>query len=37
MNRSMGASDLYPFVISPPVEAKLALVHELVAGAARQS
>jgi len=35
MNRSMGASDLYPFVISPAGEAKLALVHELVAGVPR--
>jgi hypothetical protein len=32
MSRSMGARDLYPFVISPTVDAKLALVHELVAG-----
>jgi hypothetical protein len=31
MSRSMGASDLYPFVISPPVQDKLALVHRLVA------
>jgi len=30
MNRSMGLSDLYPFVITGPVEAKLALVHRLV-------
>ncbi|MEA2150198.1 MAG: hypothetical protein QOD69_2028, partial [Solirubrobacteraceae bacterium] len=30
MNRSMGSSDLYPFVISAPVAAKLALVHRLV-------
>ena len=30
MNRSMGSSDLYPFVISPPVAGKLALVHRLV-------
>jgi hypothetical protein len=37
MNRSMGESDLYPFVISPAVEAKLALVHELVGSAARRS
>jgi hypothetical protein len=32
ISRSMGASDLYPFVISRPVEAKLALVHALVKG-----
>ena len=30
INRSMGASDLYPFVISPPAAGKLALVHRLV-------
>jgi hypothetical protein len=30
MSRSLGDDDLYPFVISPPAEAKLALVHELV-------
>lgn len=29
MNRSMGSSDLYPFVISPPVAGKLALIHRL--------
>ena len=27
MNRSMGLPDLYPFVLSPPVIAKLAFVH----------
>jgi hypothetical protein len=32
MNRSMGAGDLYPFVISPAVAAKLGFVHQLVAG-----
>ncbi len=30
INRSMGAGDLYPFVISPPAAGKLALVHRLV-------
>jgi hypothetical protein len=30
ISRSMGASDLYPFVISGPVQAKLRLVHRLV-------
>jgi hypothetical protein len=30
MSRSMGSTDLYPFVISPPVQDKLALVHRLV-------
>jgi hypothetical protein len=35
MSRSMGSSDLYPFVISAPVAAKLGLIHRLVrAGAA---
>ncbi len=33
MNRSMGQSDLYPFVVSPPVVDKLDFVHGLVAGA----
>jgi hypothetical protein len=32
MSRSMGSSDLYPFVIAPPVQDKLGLVHRLVAG-----
>ena len=30
MNRSMGLSDLYPFVISPPVIRKLSFIHGLV-------
>ena len=30
INRSIGRSDLYPFVLPPPVVAKLAFVHELV-------
>jgi hypothetical protein len=30
LNRSMGRDDLYPFVLAPPVMAKLAMVHELV-------
>ena len=34
VNRSMGADDLYPFVISPPVVDKLAFVHEVVGTAA---
>jgi hypothetical protein len=37
MNRSMGSSDLYPFVIAPPVETKLSLVHRLVAGRGRRA
>ncbi len=32
VNRSMGKGDLYPFVLTPPVIAKLGFVHELVAG-----
>ena len=32
MSRSLGDSDLYPFVISTTVEAKLNLVHRLVTG-----
>jgi hypothetical protein len=35
INRSMGSSDLYPFVIAPPVQSKLAFVHRLVAGYGR--
>jgi hypothetical protein len=31
INRCMGLPDLYPFVISPVAESKLAFVHELVA------
>jgi len=30
LNRSMGLPDLYPFVVTPPVRAKLAFVHELM-------
>lgn len=33
LSRSMGSSDLYPFVISAPARAKLALVHRLVTDA----
>ena len=33
INRSMGRSDLYPFVLTPPVIAKLGFVDELVRGA----
>ncbi len=33
INRSMGKDDLYPFVVAPPVVAKLAFVADLVAGA----
>ena len=33
INRSMGRSDLYPFVLSAPVIAKLAFVADLVAKA----
>jgi hypothetical protein len=32
LNRSMGRDDLYPFVLPPPVVAKLTFVHELVRG-----
>jgi hypothetical protein len=30
INRSMGVPDLYPFVLSPPVIAKLAFVHDCI-------
>jgi hypothetical protein len=33
INRSMGAQDLYPFVITAQVADKLAFIHELVCGA----
>lgn len=36
INRSMGAGDLYPFVIAPAVLDKLDLVAEVVRGAARE-
>ena len=32
LNRSMGQSDLYPFVLSPAVVSKLGFIHELVHG-----
>ncbi|MBD8079933.1 putative zinc-binding metallopeptidase [Cellulosimicrobium arenosum] len=32
INRSMGKNDLYPFVLTEPVRAKLAFVHEVVSG-----
>ncbi len=37
INRSMGIDDLYPFVISPEVTAKLKAVHDIVKGAGAQS
>lgn len=33
LNRSMGQSDLYPFVLSPPAIGKLKFIHDLVRGA----
>lgn len=35
VNRSMGARDLYPFVLSPAVIRKLGFIHELVHDRAR--
>jgi hypothetical protein len=32
MNRSMGADDIYPFVLPPPVIGKLGFIDELVSG-----
>ena len=32
MNRAMGRPDLYPFVLAPPVIAKLGFIHALVRG-----
>ncbi len=34
LNRSMGQPDLYPFVLAPPVLAKLGFVHQAVREAA---
>jgi hypothetical protein len=34
LNRSMGLSDPYPFVLSPPAIAKLRFVHDLIVSAA---
>ncbi len=36
VNRAMGLRDLYPFILSEPVIAKLGFIHELVQGAARK-
>jgi hypothetical protein len=33
LSRSMGMKDVYPFVVSPPVQAKLRFVHELIGNA----
>jgi len=30
LNRTMGLPDLYPFILSPPVAAKLSVIHDLV-------
>ncbi|WP_431803123.1 zinc-binding metallopeptidase family protein [Microbacterium sp. bgisy203] len=30
VNRSMGLADLYPFTITPPVQRKLAFIHEII-------
>ena len=35
INRSMGLPDLYPFVVTPAIRGKLAVIHDLVRGAAR--
>jgi hypothetical protein len=32
IHRSMGQGDLYPFVVTPVVTAKLQFIHELVHG-----
>ncbi len=37
VSRAMGARDLYPFVLSPPVIEKLGFIHELVHGAKRKA
>ncbi|MCM3922191.1 putative zinc-binding peptidase [Frankia sp. AiPs1] len=33
INRSMGRDDLYPFVLTPAVQAKLSFVHDVIAAA----
>ena len=35
VNRAMGLADLYPFVLTPPVRAKLGFVHDWIGRAAR--
>jgi hypothetical protein len=35
LNRSMGQSDLYPFVLSPPVSGKLAYIRRMIVQNAR--
>jgi hypothetical protein len=37
LNRSMGMKDVYPFVLSPTVHAKLRFVHDVVKSAGRRS
>jgi len=32
LNRTMGLSDIYPFVLSPPVNEKLSAIHDLIHG-----
>jgi hypothetical protein len=32
VNRAMGARDMYPFVLAPPVIEKLNFMHQLVQG-----
>jgi hypothetical protein len=32
LNRSMGIADLYPFILSPTVIAKMGFIHQLVQG-----
>jgi hypothetical protein len=32
VNRAMGHGDLYPFVLAPAVQRKLAYIHDLIHG-----
>jgi hypothetical protein len=32
LNRTMGLQDIYPFILSPPVVAKLSAIHDLIHG-----
>ncbi len=34
ISRSMGALDLYPFILTPEIERKLGFIHDLIRGSA---
>jgi hypothetical protein len=35
LNRAMGLQDIYPFILSPPVVAKLSAIHDIIHGNTR--